>query len=64
MPYFRFDLLGASICLEAYGPNRRQAAREAGISESTLYRWLQDEHFRVELNRLTAKIADQPLLGL
>ncbi len=35
-----------------------QAAREAGISESTLYRWRQNEHFRNELQRLTAETAD------
>ena len=35
-----------------------EAARDAGISKSTLYRWRQNEHFRVELNRLTAETAD------
>ena len=40
-------------------PSRSQAARETGISESTLYRWLQDENFRDELGRLTAEAAER-----
>lgn len=40
-------------------PSRSQAARDAGISESTLYRWLQDEDFRDELRRLTAEAAER-----
>ena len=40
-------------------PSRTQAARETGISESTLYRWLQDENFRDELGRLTAEAAER-----
>ena len=40
-------------------PSRAQAARESGISESTLYRWLQDENFRDELRRLTAEAAER-----
>ena len=39
-------------------PTMTQAAREAGISESTLRRWRRDEHFRNELQRLTAETAD------
>ena len=42
----------------AVAPNRRQAALEAGISEATLYRWLRNERFRAELNRLTAQAAE------
>ncbi len=42
----------------ASAPSMTQAAREAGISESTLYRWRQNEHFRKELQRLTAETAD------
>ena len=42
----------------AAAPSMTQAAREAGISESTLYRWRQNEHFRKELQRLTAETAD------
>ena len=40
-------------------PSRAQAARESGISESTLYRWLRDEHFHDELRRLTAEAAER-----
>ena len=42
----------------AASPNMSQAARDAGISDSTLYRWRRDEHFWNELQRLTAEIAD------
>ena len=42
----------------AAAANLTQAARDAGISESTLYRWRQNEHFRNELQRLTAETAD------
>ena len=42
----------------AAAPNRSQAAREAGISERTLRRWLQDEPFQTELDRLTSEIAE------
>ena len=42
----------------ATAPSMSQAARDAGISESTLYRWRQNEHFRKELQRLTAETAD------
>ena len=40
-------------------PNMTQAAHDAGISESTLYRWLQDENFRAELRRLTVEAAER-----
>ena len=42
----------------AAAPTMTQAARDAGISESTFYRWRQDEHFRNELQRLTVETAD------
>ena len=42
----------------AAAPNIRQAASDAGISERTLYRWLQNEYFRTELKRLTAEDAE------
>ena len=51
----------------AAAPNMTQAARDASISESTVYRWLQDENFRDELARLTAEAAEstrQQLQGL
>ena len=43
----------------AAAPNMTLAAQEAGISESTLYRWLQDENFRAELRRLTVEAAER-----
>ena len=42
----------------AVAPNMRLAAQDAGISHSTLYRWLRSDHFRAELNRLTTEAAD------
>ena len=42
----------------AIAPNMTEAAREAAISRSTLYRWLKDDCFRKELQRLTAETAD------
>ena len=48
-------------------PTLAQAARSAGIAESTLYRWLEDEDFRDELTRLrqaSADVAKQELQGI
>ena len=48
-------------------PSANQAARAAGIGKSTLYRWLEDDHFREELTRLreeAAEFARQELKGL
>ena len=48
-------------------PTMRQAARSSGISESTLYRWLEDETFREELARQREEVANfayQELRGL
>ena len=42
----------------AAAPNMQQAARDAGIGQSTLYRWLRDENFRQELKRLTVEVAE------
>ena len=42
----------------AVAPNMRLAAKNAGISPATLYRWLKNDHFRAELNRLTSEAAD------
>ena len=42
----------------AAAPNTTEAARESGISESTLRRWRRNEHFRSELERLTSETAD------
>ena len=39
-------------------PTLAQAARSSGIAESTLYRWLEDPHFRDELTRLRQEAAD------
>ena len=48
----------------AASPNLTQGARDAGISGSTLRRWRRDEHFRAELDRLTAEIAETTRQGL
>ena len=48
----------------AASPNLTQAAKEAGINEATLRHWRLDEHFRAELNRLTAEIAETTRQGL
>ena len=48
----------------AVAPSITQAARDTGLSESTLRRWLQDEHFRNELDRLTNETAETARQGL
>ena len=48
-------------------PSANQAARAAGIGKSTLYRWLEDDHFREELTRYREEVAEfarQELKGL
>ena len=45
----------AALPVVAAAPNIREAAREAGIARSTLYRWLDDENFRSELKRLSSE---------
>ncbi len=42
----------------AAAPNLTEGAKEVGISEATLRRWRQDEHFRAEMDRLTHEIAE------
>ena len=57
----------AAMSIIAATPTIAQAARQAGIGESTLYRWLEDDHFRVELARIreeSADLARQELQGL
>ena len=57
----------AALSIIAATPTIAQAARQAGIGESTLYRWLEDDHFRVELARIreeSADLARQELQGL
>ena len=48
----------AALPIIAATPTVAQAARSAGIAESTLYRWLEDEDFRDELTRLRQASAD------
>ena len=51
----------------AASPTIAEAARSSGIGESTLRRWLEDDHFREELTRLrqeSAHLARQELQGL
>ena len=57
----------AALSIIAATPTIAQAAHQAGIGESTLYRWLEDDHFRVELARIREESADltrQELQGL
>ena len=58
--------LSALPYLASY-PSVRQAAKVSGIGKSTLYRWLEDDHFREELIRLreeTAEFARHEAKGL
>ena len=48
----------------AAAPNLTEAAKEAGISEATLRRWRQDEHFKAEMDRLTNEISEPTRNGL
>ena len=57
----------AALTVIAATPTVAQAARQSGIGESTLYRWLEDPDFRAELVRLreeSANLARQELQGL
>ncbi len=57
----------AALTVIAATPTVAQAARQSGIGESTLYRWLEDADFRAELVRLreeSANLARQELQGL
>ena len=54
----------AALTVIAATPTVAQAARQSGIGESTLYRWLEDDKFRAELIRLreeSANLARQEL---
>ena len=48
----------SALPIIAATPTLAQAARSAGIGETTLYRWLEDEDFRDELTRLRQASAD------
>ena len=50
----------AALTVIAATPTMAQVARQAGIGESTSYRWLEDDHFRVELARIREESADLP----
>ena len=57
----------AALTVIAATPTVAQAARQSGIGERTLYRWLEDPDFRAELVRLreeSANLARQELQGL
>ena len=57
----------SALTVIAAAPTVAQAARQSGVGESTLYRWLEDDKFRAELTRLreeTANLARQELQGL
>lgn len=56
----------AAIPIIAFSQSNRDASLNAGISESTLYRWLEDPSFREELTRVrkeAASFAVQELRG-
>ena len=56
----------SALPIVAASPTIAQAARTSGIGESTLRRWLEDDHFRDELTRLrqeSANLARQELQG-
>ena len=48
----------------AAAPNLTEGAKEAGISDATLYRWRQNAHFRAEMDRMTHEIAETTREGL
>ena len=57
----------AAIPIIAFSQSNREASLNAGISESTLYRWLEDPSFRDELTRVrkeAANLAVQELRGV
>ena len=57
----------AALPVIALAPSIAQAARDSGIAESTLRRWLQDPRFREELSQLrqeSAELARQEFQGL
>ena len=57
----------AVLPIVALSPSVAQAARDSGVAESTLRRWLQDSRFRQELTQLrqeTASLAQQEFQGL
>ena len=57
----------AALPVIALAPSIAQAARDSGIAESTLRRWLQDPRFREELTQLrqeSAELARQEFQGL
>ena len=56
----------AAIPIIAFSQSNREASINVGISESTLYRWLEDPSFRDELTRVrkeAASLAVQELRG-
>ena len=56
-----------AIPLIASAPSTLQGARAAGIGRATLYRWLDDDNFRQELQRVrdaAAQIANEEIKGL
>ena len=48
----------------AAAPNLTEGAKEAGISDATLYRWRQNAHFRAEMDLMTHEIAETTREGL
>lgn len=57
MPNFRWNKKTETAAFAlAEGKSKRDTAREVGIDESTLYRWLRDPEFSAEVDRLTLMI--------
>ena len=53
-----------AIPIIAFSQSNREASLNAGISESTLYRWLEDPSFREELTRVRKEAASFALQEL
>ena len=57
MTNFRWTAKANKAALElAQGKTRTEAAATAGISERTLYRWLDDDDFKAEVDRLSLMV--------
>lgn len=53
----------AVVALMAH-PSIAEAAKSAGVSESSIWRWLQDEPFQARLREAQSKVMDGALISL